>query len=85
MGMKTFDQSLFELYQAGEISYEDALRYADPPTKCACASSWRRAAMPGPCRRAWTAWRSPRRAEPRLRPSWTRKPGLVRAFSSLLM
>jgi twitching motility protein PilU len=27
--MKTFDQSLFELYQAGEISYEDALRYAD--------------------------------------------------------
>ncbi|MBH1637724.1 type IV pili twitching motility protein PilT, partial [Stenotrophomonas maltophilia] len=23
------DQSLFELYQAGEISYEDALRYAD--------------------------------------------------------
>ncbi|HEY8010910.1 MAG TPA: PilT/PilU family type 4a pilus ATPase [Rudaea sp.] len=29
LGMKTFDQSLFELYQAGEISYEDALRYAD--------------------------------------------------------
>jgi len=29
MGMKTFDQSLFELYQAGEISYEDALRFAD--------------------------------------------------------
>lgn len=28
-GMRTFDQSLFELYQAGEISYEDALRYAD--------------------------------------------------------
>lgn len=28
-GMKTFDQSLFELYQAGDISYEDALRYAD--------------------------------------------------------
>ena len=26
---KTFDQSLFELYQAGEISYDDALRYAD--------------------------------------------------------
>ena len=24
LGMKTFDQSLFELYQAGEISYEDA-------------------------------------------------------------
>jgi len=29
LGMKTFDQSLFELYQAGEISYEDALRHAD--------------------------------------------------------
>jgi twitching motility protein PilU len=29
LGMKTFDQSLFELYQEGEISYEDALRYAD--------------------------------------------------------
>ena len=29
LGMKTFDQSLFELYQGGEISYEDALRYAD--------------------------------------------------------
>jgi len=29
LGMKTFDQSLFELYTAGEISYEDALRHAD--------------------------------------------------------
>jgi twitching motility protein PilU len=29
LGMKTFDQSLFELYQAGEISYESALSYAD--------------------------------------------------------
>lgn len=29
LGMKTFDQSLVELYQAGEISYEDALRHAD--------------------------------------------------------
>jgi len=28
-GMKTFDQALFELYQAAEISYEDALRFAD--------------------------------------------------------
>ncbi len=28
-GMKTFDQALFELYQAGEITYEDALRHAD--------------------------------------------------------
>ncbi|WP_266158150.1 PilT/PilU family type 4a pilus ATPase [Dyella silvatica] len=29
LGMKTFDQSLVELYHAGEISYEDALRHAD--------------------------------------------------------
>lgn len=28
-GMQTFDQHLFELYQEGEISYEDALRHAD--------------------------------------------------------
>lgn len=28
-GMRTFDQALFELYNAGEISYEDALQYAD--------------------------------------------------------
>ncbi len=28
-GMKTFDQALYELYRAGEISYEDALRHAD--------------------------------------------------------
>jgi twitching motility protein PilU len=29
LGMKTFDQSLFDLYQSGDISYEDALRHAD--------------------------------------------------------
>jgi len=29
LGMKTFDQALFELYEAGTISYEDALRNAD--------------------------------------------------------
>src|SRR3569832_1508219 len=29
LGMKTFDQSLFELSEAGLISYEDALRNAD--------------------------------------------------------
>jgi len=28
-GMQTFDQALFELYEAGRISYEDALRNAD--------------------------------------------------------
>ncbi|MBK6596582.1 MAG: PilT/PilU family type 4a pilus ATPase [Proteobacteria bacterium] len=29
MGMKTFDQALFELYEGGYVSYEDALRNAD--------------------------------------------------------
>ncbi len=29
LGMQTFDQSLFDLYEAGHISYEDALRNAD--------------------------------------------------------
>jgi twitching motility protein PilU len=29
MGMQTFDQSLFDLYEAGLITYEDALRNAD--------------------------------------------------------
>jgi twitching motility protein PilU len=28
-GMKTFDQALYELYKAGEITYDDALHYAD--------------------------------------------------------
>ena len=28
-GMTTFDQSLFQLYQQGIISYSDALHYAD--------------------------------------------------------
>jgi twitching motility protein PilU len=29
LGMKTFDQALFELYESGMISYEDALRNSD--------------------------------------------------------
>jgi len=28
-GMQTFDQALFDLYEAGEVSYEDAMRNAD--------------------------------------------------------
>jgi twitching motility protein PilU len=27
--MQTFDQSLFRLYKAGKVTYENALRYAD--------------------------------------------------------
>ncbi len=30
-GMQTFDQALYELYDAGEITYEDALAHADSP------------------------------------------------------
>ena len=29
LGMKTFDQALFDLYEAGVISYEEGLRNAD--------------------------------------------------------
>jgi len=31
LGMQTFDQALYELYDRGEITYEDALAYADSP------------------------------------------------------
>lgn len=30
-GMQTFDQALYDLYDAGEITYEDALSYSDAP------------------------------------------------------
>ena len=30
-GMQTFDQALFKLFKTGEITYEDALSYADSP------------------------------------------------------
>ena len=31
VGMQTFDQALYDLYTAGEITYEDALKHADAP------------------------------------------------------
>ena len=31
LGMQTFDQDLYDLYQAGRISYADALHHADSP------------------------------------------------------
>ena len=31
LGMQTFDQALFTLYEAGEITYQDALLHADSP------------------------------------------------------
>ena len=30
-GMQTFDQALFDLYEQGEITYEDAILHADSP------------------------------------------------------
>ncbi len=31
VGMQTFDQALFDLYENGEITYQDALKSADSP------------------------------------------------------
>jgi twitching motility protein PilU len=31
LGVQTFDQALFDLYKAGEITYENALKHADSP------------------------------------------------------
>ena len=31
VGMQTFDQALYQLYDAGEITYEDAISHADSP------------------------------------------------------
>ncbi len=31
LGMQTFDQALFDLYQSGQINYADALHHADSP------------------------------------------------------
>jgi len=31
LGMQTFDQALYDLYDAGEITYEDALAHSDSP------------------------------------------------------
>lgn len=31
VGMQTFDQALFDLYESGEITYQDAIKHADSP------------------------------------------------------
>jgi twitching motility protein PilU len=31
LGMQTFDQALYHLYDGGEITYEDAIKHADSP------------------------------------------------------
>ena len=31
IGMQTFDQALFDLYENGEITYADAIKHADSP------------------------------------------------------
>ena len=53
LGMQTFDQSLFDLYEAGLISYEDALRNADSlerpaARRSSCTARKRRAATCSP-------------------------------------
>ena len=60
LGMQTFDQSLFYLYDDGSISYEDAMRNADSKTSSGCASSWRVSAnlrLRTSSRKACTLWR----------------------------
>jgi twitching motility protein PilU len=57
LGMKTFDQSLFELYRPVRSATRTHCATPIRRTKCACASSSARAAMPAPCRRGWMAWR----------------------------
>ncbi len=49
LGMKTFDQALFELYEGGYVSYEDALRNADSKNELRLRSSSRASAS----RRIW--------------------------------
>jgi twitching motility protein PilU len=39
LGMQTFDQALFDLYEAGKITYEDACATPIRSTTCACRSS----------------------------------------------
>jgi twitching motility protein PilU len=39
LGMQTFDQALFDLYEGGPITYEDALRNADSVNDLRCRSS----------------------------------------------
>ena len=31
LGMQTFDQALYDMYQRGDISYADAIHHADSP------------------------------------------------------
>ncbi len=31
LGMQTFDQALYDLYKAKQITYKDALKHADSP------------------------------------------------------
>lgn len=36
LGMQTFDQALYDLYEEGIITYEDAIASADSKMICAC-------------------------------------------------
>ena len=39
LGMQTFDQALFDLYEGGKITYDDAMRYADSANELRCVSN----------------------------------------------
>ena len=58
LGMQTFDQSLFDLYEAGLITYEDALRNADSlndlRARDQAARQGRRTATSSPASATWT-------------------------------
>ena len=57
LGMQTFDQALFDLYEADQISYEEALRNADSVNDLRLRSSWKaRARTIRTCRQGWIIW-----------------------------
>ena len=43
LGMQTFDQSLFDLYEGNHVTYEDALQRRQRHRPCGCRSSCKRA------------------------------------------
>ena len=70
LGMQTFDQSLFALYEEGAISYEEAMRNADSKNELRLRSSLKASAIHRlqrtNSRKAWSSWKKirPRLSEP---------------------
>ena len=59
LGMQTFDQALFQLYEDGAISYEEAMRNADSKNELGSGSSCRVSAKAPPPRTMARACSSP--------------------------